>query len=355
MAPTRVTRRFLDSRTAAVPALATWFPGGRARGHFRRRALGRAPVVLAPRDREWRNVVPGFAECVRMAGSGLPFQMVADRSVDRSGNPRRLAAALAAGQTLYLPQVHQVLPRLMRLIVALRAAFFAPARGVTREECSFLFVVEGTGRPGMGLHHDGEVDAFWLQVEGRRTVTIGPRVAPGTPEELTDRTLRSGRRTGWRTFDLEPGSLFHLPARTPHAVVCRHRSLALTLTWGRVTAPAERAAGSGLLRWDVASGFAEPIPPAHPRTLWTQVPILARRAAHEPGLRVWTSDGEGPRLPAAALAWADLLPLMPRLSRMLAPAAGLAPLIDAGILGPRDLPLRIRPDDPTALEGWRFA
>jgi hypothetical protein len=46
---------------------------------------------------------------------------------------------------------------------------------------------------------------------------------------------------------------------------------------------------------------------------------------------------------------------MPRLSRAGALAAGLGPLLDAGILGPRDLPLRIRPDDPGALDGWRFA
>jgi hypothetical protein len=46
---------------------------------------------------------------------------------------------------------------------------------------------------------------------------------------------------------------------------------------------------------------------------------------------------------------------MPRLSRTLALAAGLAPLVDAGILGPQDLPVRIRPDDPAALDGWRFA
>jgi len=295
-----------------------------------------------------------------MAASGLPFQIAADHRVDRSGDRRRLAAALAAGQTVYLPQVHQVLPRLMRLIVALRAAFFEPARGSAREECSFLFVVEGAGRPGMGLHHDGEVDGFWLQLEGRRTVTIGPRVPPGTPEELGDLAARRGHRIGWRTFDLEPGSLFHLPARTPHAVVCRRRSLAVTLTWGRAATPVEHAARggrqpAGLPRWDVMSGFAEPIPPARPRTLWTQVPLLARRMGHERGLRVWTPDGEGPRLPAAARSWADRLALMPRLSRTLALAAGLEPLIDTGILGPQDLPLRIRPDDPAALDGWRFA
>ena len=126
-----------------------------------------------------------------MAGSGLPFQIAAERQVDRSGDPRRLAAALASGQTAYLPQVHQVLPRLMRLMVSLRSHLLQTGPGAApRAECSFLFVVEGAGRAGMGLHHDGDVDAFWLQLEGRRTVTIGPRVPPGTPEELEDRTAR---------------------------------------------------------------------------------------------------------------------------------------------------------------------
>jgi hypothetical protein len=46
---------------------------------------------------------------------------------------------------------------------------------------------------------------------------------------------------------------------------------------------------------------------------------------------------------------------MPHLPRTLAVAAGLSPLVDAGILGPRDLPLRIRPDEPATLDGWRFA
>jgi mannose-6-phosphate isomerase-like protein (cupin superfamily) len=355
-----VTPDRLDPRRVVVSPLGSWFPGDRALAGFRRRALGRVPAVLPPRDRAWRAIAPDFAACVKMAGSGLPFQIAAERQVDRSGDPRRLATALASGQTAYLPQVHQVLPRLMRLMVSLRSAFFRPARGGAREECSFLFVVEGAGRAGMGLHHDGDVDAFWLQLEGRRTVTIGPRVPPGTPEELEDRAPRSGRRPGWRTFDLAPGTLFHLPARTPHAVVCRRRSLAVTLTWGRTARPAARSARrphppAGLLWWDVVSGFAEPIPPARPRTLWMQVPVLVRRVGREPDLRAWTPDGEGPRLPVRAGPWADRLPLMPRLSRSLARVAGLAPLIDAGILAPHDLPLRIRPDDPAALDGWRFA
>jgi hypothetical protein len=347
----------LDPRHALVSPLASWFPDDRALARFRRRGLGRAPTVLPPRDRAWRAITPGFAECVAMASGGLPFHIVADRRVDRSSDPRRLAAALEAGHTAYLPQVHQVLPRLMRLVVALRAALLGPGR----EECSFLFAVEGTGRPGMGLHHDGEVDAFWLQLEGRRTVTVGPRVPPGTPEELDDRLARGGWRQGWRTFELEPGSLFHLPSRTPHAVVCRGRSLAVTLTWARSARPAARRAGhgrraAGLLRWDVVSGFAEPIPPPSPRTLWTQVPVLAEWPGPEAGLvRLWIPDGAGPRLPAGAGPWAARLTLMPHLPRTVAVAAGLSPLVDAGILGPRDLPLRIRPDEPAMLDGWRFA
>jgi mannose-6-phosphate isomerase-like protein (cupin superfamily) len=287
-----------------------------------------------------------------MARGGLPFQIVADRRVDRSADPRRLAAALATGETAYLPQVHQVLPRLMRLMVALRVALLGPGR----EEASFLFIVEGKGQRGMGLHHDGEVDAFWLQLEGRRTVTVGPRVRPGTAEDLDDRLARGGRRAGWRTVDLEPGSLFHLPARTPHAVVCRRRSLAITLTWARATrSVSEARRASDLLRWDVVSGFAARIPPPSPRTLWVQVPVLAEPAGPAAPVHVRTADGEGPRLPGAARAWAARLSLMPRLTPMLVRAAGLSPLIDAGILGPRDLPLRIRPDDPSALDGWRFA
>ena len=240
-APTRVTPGRLDPRRAMVSPLGSWFPGDRALAGFHRRALGRVPAVLPPRDRAWRAIAPDFAACVRMAGSGLPFQIAAERQVDRSGDPRRLAAALASGQTAYLPQVHQVLPRLMRLMVSLRSAFFRPAPGSAREECSFLFIVEGAGRAGMGLHHDGDVDAFWLQLEGRRTVTIGPRVPPGTPEELEDRTPRRGRRAG----------MAHLRPRARHAVPPAGADTAR----GRVPAPlagrhahmeASRAAGRAL-------------------------------------------------------------------------------------------------------------
>jgi len=45
---------------------------------------------------------------------------------------------------------------------------------------------------------------------------------------------------------------------------------------------------------------------------------------------------------------------MPSLSREKL-GRGAQPLLDAGILGPRDLPLRVVPTNPRALDGWRFA
>lgn len=337
-----------------VTPLASWFPSDAALARFRRRALGVAPVVLAPRDRAWRSIVPRFAECVAMAAAGLPFQIAADRRYDRSGDPAKLRRALGAGATVYLPQIHQALPRLARLIVALRAAVCGPGR----DECSFLFLVEGRRRPGMGLHHDGAVDAFWLQLEGRRTVTIGPRVRPGTPEDLRGGVPRHGR-VGWRTLELPPGTLFHLPPFTPHEVVCHGRSLAVTLTWRRRAGPAlrpgTRAHAAGLAEWDVASGRVAAMPQRSARSLWTQVPAAAGpldRARRRFSLRL--AGGATLVLPARLRALAARLELMPRLDGVRA-LDGLAPLVARGLLGPEDLPLRILPDRPRALDGWRFA
>jgi hypothetical protein len=337
------------SGARAVSPLATWFRGPAALARFRARRLGRAPSVLRPRDGAWRTIAPDFATALRMAADGAPFQIAAERRYDRSGDPRRLRAALAAGATIYLPQVHQLLPRLMRLMVALRAALLGPLR----EECSFLFAVEGRGRPGMGLHHDGPVDAFWLQLEGRRTVTLGPRVAPGTPEDLADDARR--RRRGWRTLHLTPGTLFHLPPWTPHDVVCHARSLALSLTWRRPDARARRAGAAGraagLVAWDVVSGRADAAPRTSRARLWTQVPAVVSAGA--PPVLV-TAEGTMP-LPAGSVSLARGLAAMP----CFAPADGraraaLAPLIERGIVAPQDLPLRIIPADPGALDGWSF-
>jgi hypothetical protein len=337
--------------TRARSPLSTWFAGPAALARFRRRRLGRTPVVLPPRDDAWRAIAPDFATAVRMARAGAPFQIAAGRHYDRSGDPRRLGAALAAGATVFLPQVHQVLPRLMRLMVALRVAFLGPLR----EECSFLFAVEGQGRPGMGLHHDGPVDAFWLQLVGRRTVTIGRPVAPGTPEDLDARARR--REPGWRTLELPPGTLFHLPPWTPHDVVCHTRSLALSLTWRRPDARARRASAAaraaGLAAWDVVSGRVDAVPRPSTARLWTQIPAIATTGGRR--LTLVTPDG-ALSVPSGVGAIARRLALMPSFA---APSGrgrtALAPLLERGVVAPQDLPLRIIPADPDALDGWRFA
>ena len=322
--------------------LTTWFAGPAAVARFRRARLGTTPTVLQPRDGAWRGVAPGFTGVVAMAASGLPFQIADERRYDRAADPRRLRPALRRGATIFLPQVHQVLPRLMRLMVALRVALLGPLR----EECSFLFAVEGRGRTGMGLHHDGAVDAFWLQLEGRRTVTLGPRVARGTPSDLPAR-----RGPGWRTLSLAPGTLFHLPPWTPHDVVCHGRSLALSLTWRQPSARARRltrdARARALAAWDVVSGRVDAIPRASRTRLFTQVPVIAA------GRSVVTPDGVVP-LPPLARALARRLALMPSFPRP-ADFRALAALAAHGLVEPYDLPLRILPDSPRALDGWKFA
>jgi len=271
--------------------------------------------------------------------------VAADRRHDRAPSRARLRAALAAGATVYLPQVHQVLPRVARLMVALRALVFRAPRA----ECSFLFLVEGRGREGMGLHHDGDVDAFWLQLEGRRTVTLGPPVRRGTPEELDS----PGGGPGWRTLDLPPGSLFYMPPRTPHRVICRGRSLALSLTWGARSREARRpgARERALASWDVASGRVADRPRRSRSRLWTLVPAVASRT----GRTLWTADG-ALVVPASARAVARRLPAMPSVDAgAVARAPWLRRLVEHGILADEDLPQVVTPEDPGSLDGWRFA
>lgn len=329
--------------------LSTWFAGPPALQSFRRRRLGRQPLVLAPRDSAWRSVAPDFSEWPAIARAGLPFQIVAGRRYDRSGDSRRLSPALAEGKTVFFPQIHQVLPRLMRLMVALRAEILGPGR----EETSFLFLADGRGREGMGLHHDGEVDAFWIQLEGRRTITIGPpvsrRARPDLPASAIDE--RSGL---WSTFELQPGTLFYMPARTPHRVVYHERSAALSLTWGPPpVGPNPRA----LADWDVVSGRADRVPAPSRARLWTQVPAVAGRvdrARREFPLGL--PGGAEIRLPAALRPIAARLVSMP--SWQVPPgsrSSALKALVEHGLVGPRELPLRIIPSDPDALDGWRFA
>jgi hypothetical protein len=329
-----------------VSPLATWLPGPAAVAALRRR-LDVHGVVLPPRDRTWRTIAPGFRDCLALIGAGLPFQIAAEYRYDRSGDPRRLRPALAAGKTVFVPQIHQVLPRLARLMVALRAGVLGPRR----QEVSYLFLVDGRGRRAMGLHHDGEVDSFWLQLEGRRTVTLGPRVARGTPKEMRPRA--AGARGRWHTFDLEPGTLFYMPARTPHDVVCRERSLAVSMTWSRAGYRDARSAARALVAWDVVSGWTGPPPPAARGRFWTQVPVSGR--FRDSGGDDVVATGNGPvRLAPATRRLATRLGTMPSFGRDAVPGTELDPLIEAGLVAPRDLPIAIQPRRPADLDGWRF-
>jgi len=246
-----------------------------------------------------------------------------------------------------MPQAHQVLPRVARLMASLRATLFGPGR----EETSCLFIVNGKGRQGMGLHHDGEVDSVWVQLEGRRTVTTGPQVPRGTRADLDEGII--GR--GWSTRRLEPGSLFYMPPRTPHRVVCHGRSLALSLTWKTRKKPLRGArAAAAVTAWDVAAGRAAPIPRASRNRVWTQVPVFAGPVDRKRGVFALWLPGGVVTLPAQAHALASRLGAMPWIKRTEL-GRGAQALLDAGILGPRDLPLRIIPRNPRALDGWRFA
>src|SRR5262245_38862362 len=86
---------------AARSPLGVWLSGEAAVARLRAR-IGRTPRVFSPRNREWRDVAPGWAECLALVRSGLPFQIVAERRYDRSARLRRLAAALESGATVYV-------------------------------------------------------------------------------------------------------------------------------------------------------------------------------------------------------------------------------------------------------------
>jgi hypothetical protein len=275
---------------------------------------------------------------------GLPFQVAAHRRYDRSGRVGRLGPALRAGKTVFVPQIHQVLPRVMRLMVALRVAFMGPGR----EEASFLFLVDGAGREGLGLHHDDEVHAFWLQLEGRRTVTLGRPVPRGTPQEIPERTVDRGEFT---TRPLAPGSLLYLPPRTPHHVLCYERSVALSLTWSVARRPGRR--GESLAAWDVVSGRV-PIAPASSQTrVWGQVPAIAGGVTAK-AMTLMLPDGERARVPSVTPAAARHLALMASFPRG-ALRRALPALEARGIVGSQELPLIVVPEEPAALDGWRFA
>jgi hypothetical protein len=107
----------------------------------------------------------------------------------------------------------------------------------------------------------------------------------------------------------------------------------------------------------VAPGRADRVPPAIRTRLWAQAPALA--GPLRPGARAFTLrvPGGAITLPASAHALARRLAVMPWWQDVPVPPRGgpLALLAAHGLIAPRDLPLRIIPAEPKALDGWRFA
>ncbi|MBI1854067.1 MAG: cupin-like domain-containing protein [Planctomycetes bacterium] len=409
-------------RAAIAPCLgplASWFASRIDLVRFRDASVGRASAVLAPRDSAHRMIVPDFAGSLDLARSGLPFHAVLERDHDRSPDSARVDRLLAEGRTIFLVQPHQVLPRLARLIVAIRAAFLGPFRN----PCSFLFLAGGDGREGMGLHHDGNVDSFWLQIEGRRTVTFGPPVSEDTPEDMNESSRdpssarpvskppretkpESPRRRmpGYRTLALEPGSLLYMPPRTPHRVVCFERSLAVSLTFpesdprdairtlvddarfeldaaldplspapiarllddagtriarsARDPIQVQKLLAAGLAAWDVARGSTRGATRRDANRLWFQRPVVAGAVDRRSRtIPLFAGDGMTVRVPASAASIACDFVLMPSLHREAIACLGrsIGALVESGLVAFHDLPLRIEPDDLDSLDGWNFA
>jgi hypothetical protein len=237
--------------------------------------------VFPALDQDWRHLIPGYAACVAFTQMGLPFHSVLEGSHDTEPDHERIPEDLKAGRSIVLLQPHELMPRLARLMVALRATFFGPFF----KESSYLFMTEGLGRPGMALHHDGETHSFWLQLEGRRTVTLGPAAAEGSeiePESVDP------NGPDWTTLELTPGSLFYMAPWTLHRVVCHERSLALSLTWEPLqdaevlSAWLDRISGSGaatlanLARAEESSVFATQL-----ESSLQSLAALARELPHE--------------------------------------------------------------------------
>ena len=87
--------------------------------------------------------------------------------------------------------------------------------------------------------------------------------------------------------------------------------------------------------------------------VWTQVPAIAT-AVSARGADLVLPEGERVHVRGASKAAAQGLATMACFSRE-ALGEALADLESHGIVGAQDLPMTVVPDEPAALDGWRFA
>lgn len=171
---------------------------------------------------------------------GVPFHIAAHGRQEERPDLRTFTRRLAAGETLFLVQPHEYMPRLRRFMhrVSGTLGFLG------RPAHSFLFRVDRGGVPAMPMHDDGDSDLLWLQLDGERFVRFGTPDAKGRLKAVH---AADGHTSGWFEGPLPAGSLLYLPPRAPHHVGCRKPSLALSIYWEPCDLAAETCAWLALV------------------------------------------------------------------------------------------------------------
>ncbi len=238
-----------------------------------------------------RDMALTTEEILALVNAGVPAHLALKGRQDEHPEPRSIPRRVAAGESLFLVQPHEYMPRLRRWIHHAGRALGLSGRPVR----SFLFLVDRPGRPAMPLHDDAENELLWLQLDGERFVRFGPpgeAVAPVRPQPVRE---ADGRHGGWFEGGLPAGSLLYLPPWTPHAVRCRKRSVALSVYWE----PARAADRVPAWLHHLGLGEAPAETPAQLERLLTRAAShLSGDAAAEWGELLATDDGARDR-PAA--------------------------------------------------------
>ncbi|MCC9306484.1 cupin domain-containing protein [Kitasatospora sp. RB6PN24] len=182
-----------------------------------RGGLLRVPYVEMVRDGE---VVPAAQFCTT--------RVVAGRREDGFADPERIAALLADGATLLLPQLDQWHPSVCALAAELAAE-------LGRRTEAFCFAT-GAGRRGLDVHRD-DADVLVVQLAGEKEWIVHEAPAdgrwrPGLAPEPGAVALRSV---------LKAGEVLYVPRGAPHAATgSQDLSVHLSFTI--------REAGTGRLR-----------------------------------------------------------------------------------------------------------
>ncbi|MFD4537320.1 JmjC domain-containing protein [Kitasatospora sp. NPDC058397] len=200
-----------------------------------------------------------YVEMVR-AGEVVPpaefctARVVAGRREEGFADPDRIAALLAEGATLLLPQLDQ-------WHAPVRALATDIAVELGRRTEAFCFAT-GAGRRGLDVHRD-DADVLVVQLAGKKEWTVHEAPAdgrwrPGLAPEPGAVALNSV---------LEPGEVLYVPRGAPHTAT-GHQGLSVHLSF------TIREAGKGQLRgavgeWLAGGGWADGLPerPATPAEL----------------------------------------------------------------------------------------